>query len=192
MQSYKFMRTQKDFKPLPLYCDAMDKIISTSKISSNDSLHYMSNSIELDEKISHMIDKTQQAMNHGLCVLLSYQSLKDETDDLVNADGIIDEKNEGVKLVVDKQISANDIRARILRLPKAITNLLPDDAHKVKVIFNGLSSKELTIAKNRGYLAGVTDLYKESGLITEDGSYNPCKAIWKFSEDKIDITIKEH
>ena len=32
-------------------------------------------------------------------------------------------------------------------------------------------------------------MYKESGLIAEDGSYNPCKAIWKFSEDKIDITI---
>ena len=57
----------------------MDKIIATSKISSNASLHYMSNSIELDKKISSMIDKTQQAMNHGLCVLLSYQSLKDET-----------------------------------------------------------------------------------------------------------------
>lgn len=118
--------------------------------------------------------------------------IKDETDDLVKEDGTIDETNEGVKLVVDKQISANDIRARILRLPKAITNLLPEDAHKVKVIFNGLSPKELTVAKNRGYLAGVIDLYKESGLIAEDGSYNPCKAIWKFSEDKIDITIKEH
>lgn len=55
-----------------------------------------------------------------------------------------------------------------------------------------MAPKELTIAKNRGYLAGVTDLYKESGLIAEDGSYNPCKAIWKFSEDKIDIIIKEH
>ena len=31
VQSYKFMRTQKDFKPLSLYCDAMDKIIATSK-----------------------------------------------------------------------------------------------------------------------------------------------------------------
>ena len=107
-------------------------------------------------------------------------------------DGTIAEENEEIKLVVDKQISANDIRARILRLPKAITNRLPEDAHKVKVIFNGLSTKELTVAKNRGYLAGVTDLYKKSGLIAEDGSYNPCKAIWKFSEDKIDITIKEH
>lgn len=73
--------------------------------------------------------------------------MNDETDDLVNSDGIIDEKNEGIKLIVDKQISANDIRARIIRLPKSITNLLPNDAHKVKVIFNGLSPKELTIAK---------------------------------------------
>ena len=119
-------------------------------------------------------------------------ALKDETDDLVKEDGTIAEENEEIKLVVDKQISANDIRARILRLPKAITNRLPEDAHKVKVIFNGLSPKELTVAKNRGYLAGVTDLYKKSGLIAEDGSYNPCKAIWKFSKDKIDITIKEH
>ena len=118
-------------------------------------------------------------------------ALKDEADDLVKEE-TIDEANEGVKLVVDKQISANDIRERILRLPKAIANLLSDGAYKVTVIFNGLAPKELTVAKNRGYLAGVTDLYKESGLIAEDGSYNPCKAIWKFSEDKIDITIKEH
>lgn len=117
-------------------------------------------------------------------------ALKDETDDLLQPDGT--EANENVKLVVDKQISANDIRARILRLPKAITNLLPADARKVKVAFNGLSPKDLTIAKNRGYLAGVTDLYKASGLITEDGSYNPCKAIWKYSEDKIEIVIKEY
>ena len=118
--------------------------------------------------------------------------LKDETDDLVKEDGTINETNEGFKLVVDKQISANDIRARILRLPKAITTLLPKDAHKVKVIFNGLSPKELTVAKNRGYLAGVTDLYKKAGLIAEDGSYNPCKAIWRFAEDKIEIIIKEN
>ncbi len=70
--------------------------------------------------------------------------------------------------------------------------MLPDDAHKVKVIFNGMAPKELTLAKNRGYLAGVTDLYKGSGLIAEDGSYNLCKAIWKFSEDKMNIIIKEH
>lgn len=79
IQSYQFMRTQKDFKPLQLYCDAMDKIICSSKISSNDSLHYVSNAdLTLDDSVSHMIDKTQQAIQQGLCILLSYQSLQDE------------------------------------------------------------------------------------------------------------------
>lgn len=116
-------------------------------------------------------------------------ALKDASDDLhQDNDTNVDD---GVKLIVDKQISANDIRARILRLPRSIINLLPTDAKKVKVIFAGLAPKDLTIAKNRSYLAGVTELYKDSGLIADDGSYNPCKAIWKYSEDKIEITIKE-
>lgn len=117
-------------------------------------------------------------------------ALKDSSDDLPQENGDTS-VNENVKLIVDKQISSNDIRARILRLPKAVTNLLPEDAQKVKVVFNGLSEKELTIAKNRAYLAGVTDLYKDSGLIADDGSYNPCKAIWMYFEDKIEIIIKE-
>ena len=117
-------------------------------------------------------------------------ALKDTSDDLQQENRNLD-ANKDVKLIVDKQISANDIRARILRLPKAIINLLSEDAQKVKVVFNGLAPKELTIDKNRVYLAGVTELYKDSGLIAEDGSYNPCKAIWKYSEEKIEILIKE-
>lgn len=117
-------------------------------------------------------------------------ALKDLSDDLYQENNN-SEADESVKLIVDKQISANDIRARILRLPKAIINLLSEDTQKVKVVFNGLTPKDLTIAKNRCYLAGVTELYKDSGLIAEDGSYNPCKAIWKYSKDKIEIVIKE-
>lgn len=117
-------------------------------------------------------------------------ALKDTSDDLQQENSNSD-ADENVKLIVDKQISANDIRARILRLPKAIIDLLPEEAQKVKVVFNGLAPKDLTIAKNRAYLAGVTELYKDSGLIAEDGSYNPCKAIWKYSEEKIEIVIKE-
>lgn len=117
-------------------------------------------------------------------------ALKDSSDDLPQENNNFG-ADENVKLIVDRQISANDIRARILRLPKAIINLLPEDAQKTKVVFNGLSPRDLTIDKNRTYLAGVTDLYKDSGLIADDGSYNPCKAIWKYSEDKIEIVIKE-
>lgn len=117
-------------------------------------------------------------------------ALKDSSDDL-HLENSNAETEESVKLIVDKQISANDIRARILRLPKAIINLLSPEVEKVKVVFNGLAPKDLTIAKNRCYLAGVTELYKDSGLMAEDGSYNPCKAIWKYSDDKIEIVLKE-
>ena len=117
-------------------------------------------------------------------------ALKDTSDDLQQENSNSD-ADENVKLIVDKQISANDIRARILRLPKAIIDLLPEEAQKVKVVFNGLAPKDLTIAKNIAYLAGVTELYKDSGLIAEDGSYNPCKTIWKYSAEKIEIVIKE-
>jgi restriction system protein len=122
---------------------------------------------------------------------IAMDDLKDEADDLAQANGVDDYVNENVKLVVDKQISANDIRARILRLPKSIINLLSPEARKIKVVFNGLPPKDLTIAKNRCYLAGVTEIYKDSGLIADDGSYNPCKAIWKWSDEKIEIAIKE-
>ena len=117
-------------------------------------------------------------------------ALKDTSDDLQQENSNSD-ADENVKLIVDKQISANDIRARILRLPKAIIDLLPEEAQKVKVVFNGLAPKDLTISKNIAYLAGVTELYKDSGLIAEDGSYNPCKTIWKYSAEKIEIVIKE-
>lgn len=120
-------------------------------------------------------------------------ALKDTSDDLnqTNGDAVDVDANANVKLIVDKQISANDIRARILRLPKAIINLLSPTAKKVMVVFNGLAQKELTIDKNRCYFASVIELYKESGLMAEDRSYNPCKAIWKYSDNKIEIVLKE-
>ena len=113
-------------------------------------------------------------------------SLRDEilpyNSDAVNG-------NDNVTLI-DKMITANDIRARILRIPKAVIELVNPETQKLKVKFNGMEERELNIDKSRCYLAGVTELYKNSGLIDEDGSYNPCKAIWKYSEDKIEIILK--
>ena len=71
-------------------------------------------------------------------------ALKDTSDDLQQENSNSD-ADENVKLIVDKQISANDIRARILRLPKAIIDLLPEEAQKVKVVFNGLAPKYFPI-----------------------------------------------
>ena len=117
-------------------------------------------------------------------------SIRDLSENITisNSGGAIEERE---VLIIDKFISANDIRARILRIPKAIIDRLSPEVNKVKVNFNGLPVRELTIAKSRNYLAGVTELYRESRLIAEDGSYKPCKTVWKYSEEKIDIVLKE-
>ena len=114
-------------------------------------------------------------------------SLKDSSDDIDDSTEI----NQPL-VIVDKQITANDIRAKILRMPKMLVDLIDDDVNSLEISFNKLPTKILNIDKTRCYLAGVTDLYKASGLIKEDGSYAPCKAVWKIYRTKIEVLVKEN
>lgn len=94
--------------------------------------------------------------------------------------------------IVDKQITANDIRARIMRMPKALIDILEPNQKNVFVSINGSEIKELKIDKMNRYLSGVTEFYREFGLIRQDGSYIPKKSVWKIYEDKVEITLKEN
>jgi restriction system protein len=95
------------------------------------------------------------------------------------------------EIIVERQITANDIRARILVVPKVIMNAIPKEQEKIFVKLNKDEEKELNIDKGRRYLAGVTDFYREFKLLAEDGSCNPKKAIWKYCDDMIKITLKD-
>lgn len=93
-------------------------------------------------------------------------------------------------LVIRKQISLNDIRARILRIPSEIEKEIPKDITKLKLNING-KDYELNINAERTYLGGITKLYKEEGLILENNLFKPKMAIWNYSKDKICVEIKE-
>ena len=92
-------------------------------------------------------------------------------------------------LVIRKQISLNDIRARILRMPSEIEKEIPKDITKLKLSIND-KDYELNMNAERTYLGGVTKLYKEEGLILENNLYKPKMAIWNYSKDKIRVEIK--
>lgn len=94
--------------------------------------------------------------------------------------------------IVDKLISANDIRARILRMPKALVDILKPEQNTVNVSIGGSNTRELKIDKRKSYLAGVTEFYRNYGLIRPDGTYVPKKSVWKIYEDKVEITLKEN
>jgi restriction system protein len=101
------------------------------------------------------------------------------------------EDNEKDKFVfeISKIISVNDIRARILRIPTEIIKLIPQEITKLTVIINS-KSYSLNINAERNYLGGVTKIYKENGLITEENLFISKKAIWKYSKEKIAVIIE--
>ena len=93
-------------------------------------------------------------------------------------------------ITVDKVISVNDIRARILRIPKVMAQLIPPNAQKAIVCFNGLPAKELNLDKTRTFFGGVSVFYKQFGLILEDGSYVATKVVWKYKDNKFIVILE--
>lgn len=94
------------------------------------------------------------------------------------------------KLILSKKITLNDIRARILRLPTAIEKEIPSEVESLQILINRKEYK-LNINSDRSYLGGVTQLYKNEGLIKENNILIPKIATWYYSSpDNIVIEIK--
>lgn len=112
------------------------------------------------------------------------------TENPVIEKNVSNEQTQENTIIVEKKITANDIRARILSLPKIILEHFSDNQRTVKVCFNKEFSKELTINKGRNYLAGVTEIYRKYGLLTEDDGIFPAISLWKLDGNQLDIDIR--
>lgn len=108
----------------------------------------------------------------------------------VTDNSIVHEKVKENTIIVEKKITANDIRARILSIPKVILEHFPVDESSITVCFNDEFSKKLTINKGRNYLAGVTEIYRKYGLLTDDNSIFPAISSWKLDGEQLNINIK--
>ena len=84
--------------------------------------------------------------------------------------------------VVKKKITENDIRARILRIPKSILAQIPESNGSYDIEFEGSTRAKLKIDKTRTYFAGVTSFYRQFKLLDEDGSKQPKDAYWYFNQ----------
>lgn len=92
-------------------------------------------------------------------------------------------------IVVEKRISTNDIRARIMPIPKVILKQIPSEFPKFLVTINREMEKELTINRGRNYFAGVTDIFRRYGLIDDDGAFNSKKSTWYWKDGTLNIII---
>lgn len=96
---------------------------------------------------------------------------------------------ESAEITVEKMITNNDIRARILRIPKVIIEKIPAIDSSYSVTFNNEYTKELSIDKTRTFFCRITDIFKKYKLIDEDGAFISKKSTWYWNNGKIDIII---
>ncbi|MCM1546122.1 MAG: restriction endonuclease [Clostridiales bacterium] len=92
------------------------------------------------------------------------------------------------KYLVEREITKNDIRAKILVIPQVVKSELAENKDKFTVVFNGIQ-KQLKVDKTRRYFGGVTELYRQFGLLTNDGAFVCKKAKWNIDGDKIVIDL---
>ena len=91
--------------------------------------------------------------------------------------------------IVNKKITNNDVRARIIRLPLEIKNKLDLSSKKVKVRINDSVNTELTLDATKSYLAGVTDIYRKNGLLLDSGETKSANTKMFVEGDMLNIII---
>ena len=89
---------------------------------------------------------------------------------------------------IEKEITKNDIRARIISVPVSIMKEL-GEATKAKVLVNNAKEYTFSINKGRNYFASVTDFLREHNLLTPDGVTNPKKTKWFYNREKEIVCI---
>ena len=99
------------------------------------------------------------------------------------------EKNSVEDYLVERNITANDIRARILIIPQIIRNSINETDSAINVEING-KFKKLNLDKSHRYIGGVTQIYKDCGLINDDNSFVQKKSKWNIKNDKLIIVIE--
>ena len=92
--------------------------------------------------------------------------------------------------IVERKITQNDIRAKILVIPRIIKELMPDNKDTYNVVFNGIE-KQLKMDKSGRYFGGITDLYKTFGLLTNEGVFVSKTMKWKIVNEKIIVDLCE-
>ena len=81
---------------------------------------------------------------------------------------------------IEKVITPNDIRARIVSIPKTIMNAFGDDMTSVKVQINETKEYTFNIIRGRNYFGGVTAFLKEFNMLSDDGVITPKKCKWQY------------
>ena len=88
---------------------------------------------------------------------------------------------------IEKTITSNDIRARIVSIPSSIMSNLKKE--RAKVLVNNKKEYQFSIIKGRNCFSSVTGFLRDYGLLTSDNVGNPKNSKWFFDKEKQIVKI---
>lgn len=89
-----------------------------------------------------------------------------------------------------KEITANDIRARIISVPSTIAYSLKD-RKEYTIDFEGNIFKSKFIGGRNYFSCGMSAVYRKNGLLSKDNVINPSKAKWILKDEDIIIRLEK-
>lgn len=104
---------------------------------------------------------------------------KEKLDDLFNEDN--QELN-----IIERKITKNDVRARILRFPSEYKEILKDKK-KYMLSINKTTPKYYNLNKDNTYFGGITSFYKD---FISNLDFEEARSIWKHDKEKNIIYIE--
>ena len=98
--------------------------------------------------------------------------------------------NENCKNSISKEITTNDVRARIISVPSKIASLLTDrEEYNIKFENDLITSKFIS---GRNYFSGgITDIYRKYNILSADNIIVPKKALWLYDGKIIEIRLEK-
>lgn len=84
---------------------------------------------------------------------------------------------------IEKTITANDVRARIVSIPSSIIKQFDEEQTNIKVIVNNNKEYKFNINRGRNYFSGVTKFFKEFGLLSDEGVITPLQSKWFYDKE---------
>lgn len=86
--------------------------------------------------------------------------------------------------VVEKTITANDIRARIVSIPSSIIKQFNDGQTSVKVKVNNEKEYNFNINKGRNYFGSVTAFLRDYNMLSDEGVITPKQCKWFYNSEE--------
>lgn len=111
-------------------------------------------------------------------LFLNRNNLQNSTDS-ANSSTIIMSEN-----VVEKTITANDIRARIVSIPSSIIKQFNDGQTSVKVKANNEKEYNFNINKGRNYFGSVTAFLRDYNMLSDEGVITPKQCKWFYNSEE--------